>query len=537
MKKILRSAMMACTFMVAANAAWSQTQQPYSGTPISLPGTIEAERFDLGGLGTAYYDVTTNNTGGAPFRTNESVDIEVSSAGGYNVTKIETYEWLEYTVNVAQSGNYKFDFRVASTNSAGKIDLTIDGNSIGSVNVPKTGSMQIWRTARHTYGGFGQQLTAGVHVLRLSFSNTLTHYDMFNLDKVIVSTATTLPFSNLTIPGTIEAEHYDIGGYYDITAGNAGGYNRTAGGISLTENVDMEPSSEGGLNVGWIQAGEWLDYTVHVKQEDLYSFDARIASSTSMGAFQLAIDGSNITNVISVPYTGGWQNWQNVSMSNIPLAAGTHILRIKMIGSEFNLNKLTFTKTVATAGCTGIFNKDYAYVLSTPGSNPTITFNPILNGVGANGVTLYYGTSGTLPGFAITPGVAYQINASLGQFVKFYFIYSVPTGGTRSSSATPHGAFIGTCSNSSAREDINESASIEANTAVYPNPMGESNELYFAETGKTVSVKVLNAAGSVLLEKKEWNTTSPLDLTALSNGIFYVSTNDGSELKTYKIVR
>ena len=50
---------------------------PYSGTPISVPGTIQAENFDNGGEGVAYHDVDANNIELA-YRPNEVVDIEPS---------------------------------------------------------------------------------------------------------------------------------------------------------------------------------------------------------------------------------------------------------------------------------------------------------------------------------------------------------------------------------------------------------------------------------------------------------------------------
>lgn len=514
-------------------------QIPYTGTPVVLPGTFEAENFDFGGLGISYYDVTTSNVGGK-HRPNESVDIQDCSDGGFNIYRIDTYEWLEYTVNLSETTGYTFDFKVASTNSSGTIDLTMDGQSIGSVKIPNTGGMQTWRNVKLTYGGFGQTLSAGVHVLRLSFSNTATHYDMFNIDKVTVTKASRYEFTRLYIPGTVEAEHYDLGAsaaaYSDLSAGNSGGVNRSVGRIPLTENVDIENCSEGGTNIGWIQSGEWLEYTLHVMQEDIYTIAARVASNTSYGSFQLALDGTNITNAISVPYTGGWQNWTTISIPSVLLAAGTHILRIKMTGNEFNLNKLEFTKSATTPGCTGIYNSDYSYIV-TSGINPTITFNPILPGAGSNYVILYYGTgSGVYPGYYITPGVPYQLSFT-GQTLNFYFTYSYPTGGERSSSATPHTVTLGTCAGPQARSSAMETSSSPESAAMYPNPMGESDLLYFAETGKIVSVKIVNATGSLVMEQKGWNTETPINLAPLDNGIYHVITNDGTELKTYKIVR
>jgi hypothetical protein len=69
-----------------------------SGTPWAIPGTIQAENYDLGGEGVAYHDTDTANNGGQ-FRT-DSVDIESTSdtGGGYNVGWTRTAEWIEYEI-------------------------------------------------------------------------------------------------------------------------------------------------------------------------------------------------------------------------------------------------------------------------------------------------------------------------------------------------------------------------------------------------------------------------------------------------------
>src|SRR5262249_32421124 len=70
---------------------------PYGEPPWPVPGIIQAENFDNGGQGVAYYDTTPGNTGGA-FR-NTDVDISTTTdpgGGGYNVGWIAATEWLNY---------------------------------------------------------------------------------------------------------------------------------------------------------------------------------------------------------------------------------------------------------------------------------------------------------------------------------------------------------------------------------------------------------------------------------------------------------
>ena len=73
-----------------------------SGGPTVLPGTLQAEDYDLGGAGVAYADRDSGNNGGA-YRTDD-VDIKMSSEGGFAVGWIMIGEWLAYTVNVPAAG-------------------------------------------------------------------------------------------------------------------------------------------------------------------------------------------------------------------------------------------------------------------------------------------------------------------------------------------------------------------------------------------------------------------------------------------------
>src|SRR5690606_30031865 len=124
---------------------------PYSGTPIALPATIEAENFDRGGQGVAYSDRVPGNAGGQ-YRTSEDVDIIPSPAGsGYVVNNFETGEWLNYTVNVPTAGQYDIALRASSMMSNSAFRVLLDGNDVtGSVTVPNTGSWSTFQWVTRT---------------------------------------------------------------------------------------------------------------------------------------------------------------------------------------------------------------------------------------------------------------------------------------------------------------------------------------------------------------------------------------------------
>lgn len=135
--------------------------QPYTGTPIVIPGRIEAEAYDIGGTGVAFNDLTATNLGGA-FRT-DAVDIENCTEGGYNLGYISAGEWTNYTVLVSQSGLYTLNARVASQLGGGSFHLKMDGRDITkNIAVPATGGWTKYQTVTIP----GIQFSAGTHILQ-----------------------------------------------------------------------------------------------------------------------------------------------------------------------------------------------------------------------------------------------------------------------------------------------------------------------------------------------------------------------------------
>jgi O-glycosyl hydrolase len=299
---------------------------PFSGTPVTVPGTIEAEQFDNGGEGVAYHDLTAGNSGGQ-YRTTD-VDIESTTDvnGGYDVGWIYPGEWLNYTINVTTAGAYTLDARVACPGAGGTFHIEISGVAVtGAITIPNTGGWQAWTTVSAPV-----QLTAGTKILRLVFDTVGPSGAVGNVNylRVRAPTNASTPFSGTpaAVPGTIEAEQFDNGGegvaYHDLGAGNTGGQYRAT-------DVDIEATTDvnGGYDIGWIGPGEWLNYTIAVTAAGAYTLDARVAASGAGGTFHVEINGVALTGALTIPNTGGWQAWTTVS-APIQLTAGTQILRL-----------------------------------------------------------------------------------------------------------------------------------------------------------------------------------------------------------------
>jgi len=108
------------------------------------------------------------------------VDAEVTSdpnGGGCNIGWTAAGEWLEYDVNIPQSGNYNFVFRLASGQTTRTVHLEIDGlNRSGSVTSPSAG-FQAFADRQVSNLALG----AGQHVFRIFFETGSVNLNYFDL--------------------------------------------------------------------------------------------------------------------------------------------------------------------------------------------------------------------------------------------------------------------------------------------------------------------------------------------------------------------
>ena len=150
------------------------------------------------------------------------------------------------------------------------------------------------------------------------------------------------------IPGKIEMENFDepgtgrgagVDSYNENDAENHGDSDLREGtGVDLYKKAT-------GVIVGYNQAGEWLEYTVNVKEAGDYTMFAAVASANNTSGFQLSIDGENITDAIAVPQaSSGEENYDdyNKVSANVKLPAGEHILRFTVTGDWMDIDYINF---------------------------------------------------------------------------------------------------------------------------------------------------------------------------------------------------
>ena len=174
-----------------------------------------------------------------------------------------------------------------------------------------------------------------------------------------IKTNETIPYASHQIPGVIYMSDYDLGrsgiAYYDVDSANyqqSSGYFQAwnSGWVYRNDGVDIEKNTDtvnsNGFHIGFINKGEWINYTLTVSETGVYSMDARIASIEDGGEFLIEMDEEGATRSLSIESSGAWDQFITQSFNDIFLEEGKQTLTIKFDGKKaFNVSSLEFNKT------------------------------------------------------------------------------------------------------------------------------------------------------------------------------------------------
>lgn len=154
--------------------------RPYHSVAAPLPGKMELEDYDLGMESTAYHKKTRTINGGGDYRSGSGVFM-TSTNTGHAVNRTEAGEWLDYTVNVAQSGNYDIAVLVSSPKGGGTFSVSFNQkNQTGALSVPATGSFDDFQSVEKK----SVELAAGQQVMRVTFDSVSADGTVGNFDTI-----------------------------------------------------------------------------------------------------------------------------------------------------------------------------------------------------------------------------------------------------------------------------------------------------------------------------------------------------------------
>lgn len=296
-----------------------------TATTSSLPLTIQAEDF----------------TSMAGVQTEPTTDV----GGGLNVGYIHDGDWMSYSdtqFTAPITGTYKVTYRVASKGSGGSLALHEADKSTqyDVVTIPSTGGLNKWIDVERTI-----TLKAGVHSLGIT---ALTRGAGFNINWFKVE------YKGLSLPATVQAEDY-----------------------SEMTGIQTEPTSDtgGGMNVGYFHENDWLRYNdkvINIPTTGTYKVTFRVASLGGGASLSFhEADGSAQYGTVSVPKTGGQQNWVDV-VQTINLKAGAHKFGLTTLArgpNGFNLNWFKIEAASATSSAQSSSSSSTGAVQSSSSSS------------------------------------------------------------------------------------------------------------------------------------------------------------------------
>ncbi|HSQ42555.1 MAG TPA: carbohydrate-binding protein [Fibrobacteraceae bacterium] len=267
--------------------------------------------------------------------------------------------WERLTnVDFGTAGASKFTVNASSLNDNNKVEIRTDsatGTLSGTCTLTNTGAWKTYASTECTVSGLTGVVnyvylvfigtadsTAGLRWWRFTSASGSSTTTTSSSSTEPSSSASATPYSSNAVPGTLQAENYNLGGegvgYHDTDATNSGGVYRTDG-------VDIDSIDEGYV-VGWTIAGEWLEYTVNVAKTGAFKWEAKVASGSDSSSFHMLQDGTtNLTGTVSVTNTGSWTTYTTLNGITPTITKGEHVLRLVVDGSYVNIDWISFVDT------------------------------------------------------------------------------------------------------------------------------------------------------------------------------------------------
>ncbi|MDQ0091407.1 hypothetical protein J2T12_004844 [Paenibacillus anaericanus] len=321
--------------------------------------------------------------------------------------------------------------------------LSIQGSTNG------TDFSTIVDTAEYTFNQtLGNTVTINfpathTQILRVLFTAN-TGWMAAQLSELEIYGTTVTPTAK-SIPGKIEAENWDA-----------------INGVQTEQTSDVG----GGLNVGWIDVGDWLDYYVNVAEAGTYTVEYRVASTGNAGEIQLR-SGETTLATTSVPNTGAWQTFQTVT-AVVPLNEGLQTLRVYASGHDFNINWINFIKGIGADTQSPTAPSNLVYAQPTTGSI-LLTWGASTDNVGVQSYEIYANDQlkGTLNGTTLT----FTDNQPPSASVTYYVIAKDAAGNssTRSNTVTRVGEVVVGGTNLALNKPITASSTVHTFVAINAN--------------------------------------------------------------------
>ncbi|WP_372752102.1 DNRLRE domain-containing protein [Mariniflexile sp.] len=495
-----------------------------------IPNMIEAENFDYdpikNGEGRIYHDLSASNTAGA-YRTMDNVDIEATAGGGYNLTSIESGEWLTYTVSAPETAVYSLTIRYAASQAGGTIKISAGGEE-------KTTDLVVPFGAPNSTGDTDWKeyviasdiiLNKGVQSLKLTFGGVSGSFklDNFTLTQTgIVKQDQTIKF--FTIPNKVVGSA-DFTPEATASSGLPVSFSSTNTSVATIVNGKIHIVSTGTTTITATQAGDANYNAAPNTTQELRVVDAVDGSIKLLTIADTYVHESAITTNYGaadnlVTASTGRYAYFKFDLSSVPGPIVSAKLRVyqrtgfRYLRSVYDVADDSWTETGITWNNKPSFENERA----------RITTNPAWNEWDVSSYTAQEYNNDKI----ITVVVKDPIDpVPTAKGIDFY----------------PKEFDSGNFTPELVIEYSSESLSVSSediNVNMYPNPV--LNDLHISLDTANLNIKDTEIAlytlnGQKVMQTKLDTNYAKMDLSKLNRGVYILTIKDASKSITKKIVK
>jgi hypothetical protein len=344
------------------------------------------------------------------------------TGGNCNIGWTDAGEWLEFDLSTASGGSFDVALRLAANDGGRTVTALLDSVNVGTITAPALG----WQTFE-SRALSAIAVPAGVHTLRLVFNSGAV-----NLNYLNITAASTSP--RVPVPARIEAENY-------ARANELSPASNSGGACDRGDGVDMQGTTDptgGNCNIGWTDAGEWVEFDVDAGSGGMFDLVARAGSgSAEASTFRFVVDGVQVGSNITVA-NNGWQAFADYTVPGVVLGPGAHTIRFRWVTSGVNLN---YIRVVATTVQPTNLLLNPNFDANLAGWSVYVNGADTADAISWNAGTALFGTNGTtnpiwwmqlLQTFPATAGQSYTFGVDLattGTSARAVQIYIQEDGG------------------------------------------------------------------------------------------------------------
>lgn len=379
---------------------------PFADLEVKDGAEIYMRDFDRGGEGVAYHNAENAAYKGDGTYNRffwEGATVEINGKGGIGNTA--NGEWMAYTVNVTEPGNYTIVLTSAGPGDS-RYHYLIDRAVVSADGVAHK-SASGWDDYSATSEVSDIQLgegtheirfytTGGINVMKMTFKKAGEYEDPSYKGT---------PYTDHSIPGIIEAENFDLGGQ-GVAFNNPRHdgdqiFNGTGYREDAVDAVDMERKTINGderLYLHYMNGSKWFRYTF-TNDDDEYPYEMYACISTHnqdnhTEKVTVSFLHDATKEYVSNVFVGkGWDNFEEVAFPDkVTLPAGQVTMHVST-PANFDYVKFVSTNPEITTGIDGIAAEGKAVVITGDGTIRVEGCEGIVNVIALNGITVAQATA------------------------------------------------------------------------------------------------------------------------------------------------